>query len=188
MVLDIEEADTDYLSIIDDTGKAVATSLQYKAGTIKGAFSGVNPPGTPGAYNCISVEGDDNAIEIFKFLADNITGESGIEFGLNLMDEDAETSVNDIFTGYTAAKLTGSKAIYNSRKNDARIFREFIHSHQITKKPSRSDINVARKRFDELFNTQDVVPAFSIYVASIKQFRAYNPESDYVRNNQKKER
>ena len=168
----------DVVLIIDKDGKIINQSETFEEGTINGTLS--FPTDLPfcgdfkSIFTLFTVNGDDNAKSIFQFLSDNITATSGIEFGLNLMGESADGSVNDIFTGHTVAKLAHVDKLWLFRYLMGEIFREFDHSHKESSKPSPADKKFARVVSNQLFFKQDYIPLFNIYMSATGQYRSYN--------------
>ena len=173
--------DNDQIVIINEKGIVDASDM-FDAGTIKFAFttsiSNMDINFLP-QFTDFVISGDEAAMDIFKFLANNITKRNGIEFGLNLMDEDPGSSTNDVFTGHTVAKLKHSNTLYNYQKVRGRVFREFYHSHKNDQYPSRADYEVASYRSSDLFKHQSIIPVHKIYLSKTGLFYYYNEYSAY---------
>lgn len=129
-----ELVDTDLNPLKDSNGNDLVFSL--KTGTVE-SYRHIKDGGA--GYEIFKVRGDKNATDLFEFLSDNITGRSEVEFSMIRTGVEGDKGQNFISTSHRERSDISFGWLYEYQIKYNYHFREFIHSHPNSRKPSNSD-------------------------------------------------
>ena len=169
------EVDQDQIVILDDAGRALWASPYYDSGTVSISSIPViiGDDEAVGQLTTIQVKGDGAAKEIFEGLANTITSENGIEFGMNLNGAYSSHPINEVFTSHTSKAVYGTELKVNSKTLRSGI-RHHVHSHPNEKYPSLPDYKNMVNVIDYTQNHRLHIPQFSIYHVPTRKYRRYD--------------
>ena len=134
----------DGIVIIGQDGQVINQSEKFEKYTIETTIenTALQKGRKPIAFTAIVIRGDEEGQKIFEFLADNITGENGIEFGHIKAGEEGWLGYNIVTTSHTAAFEAGTRWLFETQLKYGYTIREWNHSHPTTKGASGSDISI----------------------------------------------
>ena len=150
----------------DSSGNDLGVVFEY--GTIEHQWSRTYDGGVDDIF---VVRGDDNGTKLFEFLADNITGQNGIEFGLTLTGFEGDSGLSFITSSHQEAKEGGFRRLFNSQLRFGYTIRSHSHSHRFSPFPSGSiegdsrfgDISLMTSIVSSFEKRNRKPPLFSIY-------------------------
>ena len=175
--------DVDYIQIVNDKGeiKAQSKGYEYKTITFEGKKNVLNPKdntpvkdkeGNQVQYQTYKINGDNAGKEIFEFLADNITGNNGIEFSLTQVGQKG-SGPNYITTSNCTKTEYGAGQLYAFKFQFGWNIRTMIHSHPIHQTPSGADNDFKKEITTTQKSNNRSIPIFQIYYAGSKKYIQY---------------
>ena len=177
----LENKEKDVVYSVDKKGNRV-NSIEFNQRIIEKSYSKKNSEGVD--IHIIQMRGDDNATQLFEFLAnpDNF-GENregkNVEWGLTMTGETGEKGLNFLTTSHNRRSEKGFPDLYHNRLRHGYTIRKFIHNHPgNTPYPSGlkyrdSDISVA----NTVSKYTKGNASFSIYVAKSNTYINYDGNS-----------
>ena len=174
--------DNDYQVAKDDYGNDIVIELEY--GTVINHWQRSYEGGVDDIYK---VRGDDNGTELFEFFADNITGKSGVEFGLTETGFEGNQGLDFITSSHQVRKEGGFIRLFNTQLRFGYTIRRHTHSHRVSAFPSglgkgktTGDMAVLKDIVSSFEKTGRKPPVFSIYVKnSYIIYNRYSERSDF---------
>ena len=131
----------DGIVIIGQDGQVINQSEKFEKYTVGTTIenTALNKNGKPIAFTAMVIRGDEEGQKIFEFLADNITGKNGIEFGHIKAGEEGVLGYNIVSTSHSAGSEAGTGWLFKTQLKYGYTIREWNHSHPTTKGASGSD-------------------------------------------------
>ena len=154
-------------------------SVQYSYGTLslEKGLSAVDGNGNKQEYDVLSIKGDDNGTKLFKFLSDNITSESSVEFG-QIKTGNSKQGINYITNSHTEGEELGAGRLFLDKLQFTGVnIREMTHSHPLGDSASQSDKDKAGVIYNLQKSNKRFLPRFYIYHTPSKTYVRYYPNT-----------
>jgi RHS repeat-associated protein len=177
----LENKEKDVVYSVDIEGNRV-NSIEFNQRIIERSYSKKNRKGVD--IHIIQMRGDDNATQLFEFLAnpDNF-GENregtNVEWGLTMTGEAGENGLNFLTTSHNRRKEGGFRDLYDNRLIHGYTIRKRIHNH-----PSNTPYPSGLEYRDADIGVANIVSkytkgnaSFSIYVAKSNTYINYDGNS-----------
>ena len=121
----------------------VDVGIQFEYGTIEEqkAITFSRDGKTIQSSDVFQVRGDDNALALFEFFANNVSANELIEYSLIRTGKKGDSGLNFITTSYEMYKEKGADLLFRGQLKDGYFIREITHTHPKSISPSESDYN-----------------------------------------------
>jgi RHS repeat-associated protein len=156
----------------DAEGNKIYNSIIFPYGTIESQRSiSFSPDGkTRDSYDVYKVRGDNNGIQLYDFMSNNITGSpSAAEISQAMTGIAGEKGLNFITTSHQRGKESGMTYLLNGQLLRGYTIRELNHSHPYSPTPSISDMGFASEVSRIMRERNTNIPAFHINYVPWKQ-------------------